>query len=472
MPRYDLVCLGCGPAGETAATTAATLGRRVAVVEREGRPGGNMVNTGTIASKVLRETALLCSAFRRRPLPGVDPAVDRTLSVAQFMSRRHLAQIEEHDRIEQVFDRLGIEVVHGTGRIAGRNAVEVATGAGSRVLESDHILIATGSRPVRPSHVEFDDHFVFDADGILELDRIPSSMAVVGGGVIGTEYACIFAEIGVAVTLLEPRDTVLPFLDPECREILLQSMRDTGIRIRTMSPVQAVRPTTQGAEIALESGGWLAADTVLWAQGRTGNTENLGLESVGLSPDRRGLLGVDDLYRTKVPSILAVGDVIGFPALASTSIEQGRIAALRLFGGTTHEGVAQTVPLGIYTIPAVAAVGLLEEDAVKSGRNVVVGRASYRRNVRGRMLGDDTGLAKLVFDGDTQVLLGATIVGEDATELVHLAQMAIVAGLGIDYFVSACMNYPSLTDLYKLAARDALRQIDRRSNTSGAERAA
>ena len=455
--RYDLVCLGSGPAGEKAALMAAAAGRRVAIVEREPMPGGAMVNTGTIASKVLRETALLCSAFRRRPVPGIEFSLDRGISLPRFMARKTLVQIEEHDRIERSIDRHGIDVIRGTGRIAGEHLIEVTRpDRSTEVLDAEFVLVATGSRPNRPGNVDFSSPAVVDCEGILHMDRMPESLIVVGAGVIGCEYACIFGEMGVHVTLLEPRDAIMPFLDREIREVLVARMREISIETMYGAMPDAVHGNPDGtATVHLKDGRELHGSVVLWSLGRVGNTDGIGLEGVGITPDQRGLLKVDSSYRTEVPWIYAAGDVIGFPALASTSLEQGRIAACSMFGFAYRDKLAATVPIGIYTIPAVAAVGMTEDDARKKGIDIVVGRARYRNNPRGRMLGDDQGLCKMIFAADDGRLLGASIVGEDSTEQIHVAQAVIAMGGGIDFFLEMCFNYPSLGELFKYAAIDA-----------------
>ncbi|MCH8314515.1 MAG: Si-specific NAD(P)(+) transhydrogenase [Planctomycetes bacterium] len=470
MEQFDLICLGCGPAGEKAATQASYFGHRVAIVERQPRPGGAMVNTGTLPSKVLRETALLCSAFRRRPLPGMDYTVDTKSSMTKFMARQHLAQMEEHDRIEASIDRHNIAVFRGFGRIVDPNTIEIESESGERTrISAKFILLATGSSPVQPDHVPFDHPRVVDADGVLELDHMPSSMIVVGGGVIGCEYACMFGEIGVKVTLVEPRPEILPFVDVECRDLLLKAMRQEDIDIRLGDAVNTVEPSDDGVKVQCADGDELAADVLLWAAGRSSNTQNLGLEAVGVEMGKRGLVLVNETYQTSVPSIYAAGDVIGFPALASTSMEQGRVAACHMFGINFKKKLAKTMPIGLYTIPAVSMVGLTESEAHEAGRSIVVGRAAYRNNARGRMLGDQQGLVKCVFDRETHALLGATIIGESATELIHLAQCVLIQGVGIEYFIDACFNYPSLSELYKYAAYDALQVIARDKGSGEAD---
>lgn len=461
MPDHDLICIGCGPAGEKAATQAAYFKHRVAIIEQHPSPGGAMVNTGTIPSKALRETALLCSAFNRRPLPGTNVRIDHNLSVAKFMARRHLIEQQEHDRIESSFDRHGIDIIHGHGRISDPHTVIVDhTDGTSTMLQSKFILVATGSSPLRPAHLPFKAVNVVDADGVLELQRIPKSMIIVGGGVIGCEYASIFAEINVKVTLIHTGDDILPFVDPECRQRLVQSMQDQAvdfIKNQSVEKVESLSPTS--VLVTLKGGSTISGETLLWAAGRQSNTQNLGLEQVGVAMGQRGLITVNEHYQTNVPSIYAAGDVIGFPALAATSMEQGRIAACHMFGIDFKMKLAQIMPIGLYTIPAISMVGMSAAEAEQAGHHIVVGRAQYRDNVRGRMLGDEQGLVKCVFDRHTRALLGASIVGEDATELVHLAQSAIVHGDGIDHFIGTCYNYPSLCELYKYAAYSALQAM-------------
>jgi NAD(P) transhydrogenase len=468
---FDLICLGCGPGGEKAATQAAYFGHRVAIVEQCARPGGAMVNTGTVPSKALRETALLCSAFNRRPIPGTDFRLDRSLSVPRFMAHRHLMEQQEHDRIESAMDRHGIDVLHGRGRLIDAHTVEITPADGQpRRVRARFILIATGSSPLRPSHVPFDKPNVVDADGVLNVPRIPESMIIVGGGVIGCEYASIFAEMGVHITLIHNGESILPFVDAECRERLVESLTLQEVDFvgnRSVATTPAPRSDGRRVEVTLDDGRMLAAQTLLWAAGRCSNTHDLGLESAGVKLGQRGLVIVDEHYRTNVPSIYAAGDVIGFPALAATSMEQGRIAACHMFGVGFKTRLASIMPIGLYTIPAISMVGMSADEARTKNMDVVIGRALYRDNVRGRMLGDERGLLKCVFGGKSpHALLGAAVVGEDATELIHQAQMAIAAGFGIDYFIGACFNYPSLSELFKYAAYSALQAMKAGADTA------
>ena len=470
MRSYDLISIGSGPAGEKAALVAAQYGRRAAIVELMPRPGGAMVNTGTVASKVLRETALVASALRRRPIPGFDSQVPTGLSMQRFMARRTLVQMEEHDHIEERLEGSGVEIIHGRGEIVDAHTVKVTCEDGStQLLTSEFILVATGSSPARGRNVDFGHPAIVDADGILELETMPRSLVVVGAGVIGSEYASIFGELGVETTLIEPRSAIMRFLDEEIRRVLVHGMEDTGIALRFGHGVTRVEGLPDGrARTTLDDGSAIESDYVLWSLGRNGNTRGLGLERIGVAPDERGNIKVDSHYRTACMSVFAAGDVIGFPALASTSMEQGRVAACHMFGIPFMTKVADTVPMGIYTIPAIGAVGLTEEEARSGGREIVVGRAHYRDNPRGRMLGDDQGLMKCVFDRRTRALLGVSVVGEDATELVHFGQLAIQSGHGMQHLVEMCLNYPTLTELYKTAAFDALAALAAPASRSAA----
>lgn len=460
--QFDLICIGSGPAGESAARLAASWGYRVALIERERCPGGAMVNTGTVASKVLRETALLYSALRRRPLPGNAPLVDHSVSFERFLARTTLVQLEEHDRIELDLDRCGVEVIAGDARLDGEHRVHVTVPDGnSFVLHAEHILLAVGSRPNRPEDIDFTHPSIVDSTEILALENMPRSLTVVGGGVIGAEYASIFAEMGVTTTLIEPRSSILRFLDEECRETLIEQMASSGIQFKLGTQVRTARGLeNHRAEVEFENGERLESDIVLWALGRSGNTENLGLETVGIETNDRGLIHVDEKFATHANGVWAAGDVIGFPALASASMEQARLAVANMFGKTAETKHSGLLPMSIYTIPAVAFVGPTETELREAGRNIVVGRAYYRRNSRGRMLGDDQGIVKLIFDLESKELLHATIVGEDATELIHIAMMAIASQWSIEDILSAPFTYPSLGEMYKSAARRASERLN------------
>lgn len=469
MAHYDLICIGCGPAGEKAATQAAYFKRRVAIVEAESRPGGAMVNTGTIPSKTLRETALLLSAFRRRSVPGLSLNINRNMSIFSFMARMLAVQQIEHDRIESSIDRHGIDIHSGKGYIVDPHTVRVEQPDGRSVdLKTDYILIATGSRPTDLKSLGYDHPRIIDSDSLLQLDALPRSLTVVGGGVIGCEYACVFGELGVEVTLIEPRDVVLGFLDEDIRAALLRSMMETDIRIETGRAVdRIVAPTgEQDVRVVLADGTEIHSSHVLYAAGRCGNSEGIGLENIGVTPNSRGYLTVDSTYQTLCESVYAAGDVIGFPALASTSMEQGRVAACRMFDLEYKKAVSNIFPIGLYTIPSIGTVGLTEQQARDSGYDVMVGKALLALTARGRILESDNtinvGFVKLVFEYPSRRLLGAQIIGDEATELIHIAQMILGSAESdrtIDRFVHNVFNYPTLSETYRLAGVNGLQKI-------------
>jgi len=476
MVHYDLVCIGCGPAGEKAATQAAYFKRRVAVVEYEARPGGAMVNTGTIPSKTLRETALLLSAVRRRSVPGISLKVDRGVSIISLMARMLAVQQVEHDRIESAIDRHAIDVISGRGVIVDPHTVRITRNDGAtHDLRTEHILIATGSRPTDLKSLGYEHPRIVDSDGLLRLDYLPDSLTIVGGGVIGCEYACVFGELGVGVTLIEPREVVLGFLDDEIRAALLKSMEAAGIRIETGRAVKRIIAPAgeEDVRVVLADGTAVDSSHVLYAAGRCGNTENLGLENIGVEPNARGYLTVDETYETSCPGVYAAGDVIGFPALASTSMEQGRVAACRMFGLDYKKAISNIIPIGLYTIPPIGTVGLTEAEARREGRDVMVGRAALALTARGHILEADNlpnvGFVKIVFEYPSRQLLGVQIIGDEATELIHIAQMVLgstTSDRTIDRFVHAVFNYPTLSETYRLAAVNGLQNIALREGRS------
>jgi NAD(P) transhydrogenase len=457
--RFDLVVIGSGPAGEKGAAQAAYFGKRVALVERNPQLGGACANTGTLPSKTLRESALYLSGLRQREIYGLACSV-RTggLSVDDFMVHKEHVVGRERARIARNLDRHGIELVHGTATIVEPHVVRV----GDRDLRADVILVATGSSPHRPPEIPFDDPEVDDSDEVLTLDRIPSSFVVLGGGVIGCEYASIFAALGLTrVTLVEARDRILGFLDREIGDLLAHAFARLGIEIVCNEQVARFEKGEggRGVRVTLGGGRVLVADRLLAAAGRTGNTAGLGLEAIGVEVDPRGRVVVDKSFRTRVGHVYAAGDVIGWPALASTSMEQGRVAMCHAFGLSYKQAVAPVFPYGLYTIPEVSMVGDTEEEARKKGVDVEVGRAFYRDNARGQIVNDPEGVVKLVFDAPTRRLLGVHILGERATEIVHIGQMVIAHGGTIDSFIDNVFNYPTLSEAYKYAAYDGLGRL-------------
>jgi len=457
MADYDLVVIGSGPAGEKAAAQAAYFGKRVALVESAIDPGGACVNTGTIPSKILRESALYFSGLKQRGLYGIDYSLREGLTVKDFTHRKDVIVDLEREKVRKNLAAHHVEVVAGSGAFADPYTVVVTptVGASAR-LRGEFILIATGSRPHRPAEIPFDDKFVFDSDSILKMDRIPRSLAVIGGGVIGCEYACIFTALGVKVSLVDGRDRVLPFLDAELSELLRLRLSGLGVEFFLEERVAKTERSSSGVRLQLKSGKIIEAEAALFAAGRRGTVEGLGLEKVGLALNQRGYIDVNESYRTSVASIYAAGDVIGFPALASTSMEQGRVAVCHAFGFEYKKRVASDLPMGVYTIPEISAIGETEESCKGKKLDYEVGRARYANNARGAMAGDMAGLVKLIFQRSDRKLLGVHIIGESATELIHTGMMVLEFGGKLDAFIEFVFNFPTLSEMYKYAAYDGL----------------
>jgi NAD(P) transhydrogenase len=457
--RYDLVVIGSGPAGEKGAAQAAYFGKSVAVVEA-GDIGGSATNTGTLPSKLLRETAVHVAALRARDPYGVRHSLELHLTPEELFYRQRDVVEAYRELVAANIRRHRIDYYEGRATVSGPNEVSVALASGgSARLEADFILIATGSRPMRPPEVPFDDEAVFDSDTILGLKRLPASLIVVGGGVVGCEYASLLQALGIQVTLLDRDQSLLPFLDNEIASLLQTRLQEAGLDLRLNTAACAYERTPGGVRAELAEQPAVEAEALLFAGGRLGNTDGLGLEALGVAVDARGRVKVDERFRTSVGSIMAAGDVIGFPALANTSMEQGRVAVCRAFGFEYKSEVSSLMPYAVYTIPEVAMVGLTEEAAVAAGREIAAGRGYYRENARGQIAGDTGGLVKLVFDRGTRELLGVHIIGRGASELVHTGQACMYFGGTIDYFIDSVFNFPTLTDVYKYAAYDGLGKI-------------
>ena len=453
---FDLLVIGCGPAGEKAGAQAAYFGKRVAVIERADAVGGSCINTGTVPSKTLRESALYFSGLKQRGLYGIDYSLKENLTVQDFMHHEREVVEMERSRIQKNLDLHKIELARGQAVFEDSHTI-VATGpAGTRRLRGEVILVSTGSKPHRPSEIAFDDVHTFDSDTFLQMARIPKSLAVIGGGVIGCEYASIFMALGVNVTLVDGRDRLLPFLDAEISDRLRDRLASLGMHfLFNERPVKAVN-STGGVRLTMKSGKTLDTEASLFAAGRRAAVDGLALEKAGLALNEKGYLAVDVNYRTVVPHIYAAGDVIGFPALASTSMEQGRVAVCHAFGLKYKERVASLLPMGIYTIPEISAAGETEESCKEKGIDFCVGRARYENNARGHIVGDTSGLLKLIFARADRKLLGISIIGESATELIHIGMMVLDNGLAIDEFIDQVFNYPTLCEMYKYAAYDGL----------------
>jgi NAD(P) transhydrogenase len=465
---FDLVVLGAGPAGEKGAVQAAYFGKRVAIVEREAEPGGAAVHTGTLPSKTLRETALFLSGYRQRELYGLTVNVNTELAVPRLLSRKNAVRELEVARIKWNLERHNVQQVRGVARFIDPHTIEVtALGASPLRMTSNYFVIATGSKPFQPSNIPFDDEDVDDSDTILMIDRLPKTMTIIGGGVIGCEYATMFAAMHVRVTLVDGRDRLLPFLDFEIGERLRGAMNTLGIEMQMNAQTKSVaRVAGRGIVCTVGDGSELVSEKLLFAAGRSGRTEELDLAKVGVETDKRGNIKVDDDYKTGASNVYAAGDVIGFPALASTSMEQARVAVCHAFGFTYKRQVSHLLPYGIYTIPEVSCVGLSEEMARERTIDFVVGRAFYRDNARGKIIGDKEGVIKLLFDRGTRKLIGCHCIGDRASELVHIGQAAIMLGGSLETFIEMVFNYPTLSELFKYAAYDALGAIGRTASAA------
>ncbi len=466
MPSYDydLLVIGSGPAGQRAAIQAAKLSKRVAVTERRAVVGGVCINTGTIPSKTLREAVLNLTGYRERGFYGESYTVKKNISMADLLYRTEHVITHEIDVIRHQLLRNGVELFNATAEFVDPHTVRLTfvDGSGERKVSAEQIVIAVGTTATRDPHIPFDGQTVFTSDDVLGLKALPKTLAVIGGGVIGCEYASIFAALGIRVTLVEKGERLLPFVDREIIEALDYHLRENRMTIWVRETVQGIELTNAAAQprvrIHLASGKQIVADKALYSIGRTGATASLNLAAAGLAPDERGRLNVSAGYQTPVPHIYAAGDIIGFPSLASTSMEQGRIAACHAFGVETTSAPS-LFPYGIYTIPEMSYVGKNEEELTAENVPYEVGKASYREIARGQIIGDSIGMLKLIFHRETRQLLGTHIIGEGASELVHIGQAVLAFGGKLDYFLSAVFNYPTLAECYKTAAFDGLNRL-------------
>jgi NAD(P) transhydrogenase len=460
MQEYDLVVIGSGPGGQKAAIAAAKLGKSVAIIERGKMLGGVCVNTGTIPSKTLREAVVYLTGMSQRELYGASYRVKEKITPADLLARTDHVIGKEIDVVRSQLMRNRVDLLIGHARFVDEHSVLVEDPARAEnvTLRAAHIVIATGTKPLRPAGVEFDEHRVLDSDGILDLKSIPTSMVVVGAGVIGIEYASMFAALGTKVTVVEKRDSMLDFCDPEIVEALRFHLRDLAVTFRFGEEVTAVDVGAAGTVTTLASGKQIPAETVMYSAGRQGQTEHLDLAKAGLEADNRGRIFVDDNYQTKVDHIYAVGDVIGFPALAATSMDQGRLAAYHAFGEPS-KSMTDLQPIGIYSIPEVSYVGATEVDLTKNSVPYEVGVSRYRELARGQIAGDSYGMLKLLVSTDDLRLLGVHIFGTNATEMVHIGQAVMGCGGTVEYLVNAVFNYPTFSEAYKVAALDVMNKL-------------
>jgi NAD(P) transhydrogenase len=460
MQEYDLVVIGSGPGGQKAAIAAAKLGKSVAVIERSRMLGGVCVNTGTIPSKTLREAVVYLTGMNQRELYGASYRVKEKITPGDLLARTQHVINKEIDVVRSQLMRNRIELYVGHGRFVDEHTilVEDPSRAERITVGGRNIVIATGTKPARPPGVEFDEERVLDSDGILDLKFIPSSMVVVGAGVIGIEYASMFAALGTKVTVVEKRESMLEFCDPEVVEALRFHLRDLAVTFRFGEEVTAVDVGSSGTVTTLASGKQIPGETVMYSAGRQGQTDHLDLANAGLEADSRGRIFVDDEFRTKVDHIYAVGDVIGFPALAATSMDQGRLATYHAFGEPA-KGMTELQPIGIYSIPEVSYVGATEVQLTKDAIPYEVGVSRYRELARGQIAGDSYGMLKLLVSTENLRLLGVHIFGTNATEMVHIGQAVMGCGGTVEYLVDAVFNYPTFSEAYKVAALDVMNKL-------------
>jgi NAD(P) transhydrogenase len=456
VESFDLVVIGSGPAGEKGAAQAAYFGKRVALVERASELGGAGINTGTVPSKTLRETALYFSGLRQRGLYGIDYSIKKDITVPDFMFRAQEVVQSLRALVQANVERHRIELVRGSASFVDPRTVRVTGESGERLLTGSAILIATGSAPSWPEGAPQAPDRLYDSDSILHMDTLPRSMAIIGAGVIGCEYATTFRALGIEVVLVGSQDRLLPFLDHEIGERLRMQMKLLGLEVVLGDSLQEVALEPSEIVVRLSSGRELRVEDVLFATGRLGATGSLALANAGLTAGPRGHLSVNERFQTAVPHIYAAGDVIGFPALAATSMEQARVAVCHAFDFKFKTRVSSLLPMAVYTIPEIAAVGETEESAREKGIDYCVGRALYRGNARGQIVGDLAGLVKLVFAREDLKLLGVHVLGEMASELIHVGQACLHFGGTIEYFIQEVFNYPTLGEAYKYAAYDGL----------------
>jgi NAD(P) transhydrogenase len=456
---YDLIVIGSGPAGQRAAIYGAKHGKKVALVEMREVVGGACINTGTIPSKTMREAVLHLSGYNYKSIYGMNYRVKERITMADLAFRVQHVIKTEVDVTEAQLSRNNVEMLTGVASFEDATHVKVTNTRGSTIHEAANVLIATGTKPACSSKVPINGTTIINSDLVLNLPSLPKTMIIVGGGVIGVEYCCMFAALGVRVTLIERRPRLLEFADQEIVEALSYHLRDARVTMRLNEEVDTVEENEGTVTANLESKKKVTADALLYAVGRQGNVDELNLAAVGIESDSRGRIPVDKDFRTKTPSIFAVGDVIGFPSLASVSMEQGRIAAARAFGDENVVSNPSFYPYGIWTIPEISFLGKTEEQLTEEDVPYEVGVAYYREIARGQIRGDTTGRLKLIFHRETHALLGVHIIGEGAAELVHIGQAVMALGGKLDYFVDTVFNYPTLAECYKVAAFNGLNRV-------------
>ena len=457
---YDLIVIGSGPAGQKAAIQAAKLRKRVAIIEKKTVVGGVCINTGTIPSKTLREAAIYLSGYRQQNVYGQSYKVKEKITMQDLLFRTDHVIHNEIDVTRHQLTRNQVDIHVAEGSFVDPHTINLkqVQGDGNRKITGANIILAVGTTATRADNIPFDGNNVFVSDDILDLDMIPRTLIVVGGGVIGIEYASIFAALGVKVTIVDKRRDLLSFVDTEIIETLIYHLRQNRVTFRLGEEVDYIETfsdTNESVRISLKSGKKILAEKVLYSIGRTGATWSLNLDKAGLAADDRGRLKVNKNYQTEVPHVYAVGDVIGFPSLASSSMEQGRLASCHAFGVET-DAIPELFPYGIYSIPEISTVGKTEEELTEAGVPYEIGKANYGEVARGQIIGDSHGLLKLMFHIETRKLLGVHIIGEGASELIHIGQAVMAFDGTVDYFVDTVFNYPTLAESYKIAALDGI----------------
>ncbi|NUN08138.1 MAG: Si-specific NAD(P)(+) transhydrogenase [Ignavibacteriaceae bacterium] len=456
MEKFDLIVIGSGPAGEKAAAKAAYFRKKVALIEKESRYGGAGVNTGTLPSKTLKETALYISGKYDKGLFGIDKQFTSAATLEHFMYRKNLIVDWQGEEVRQNLLLHNIRIFHGAASFVDSHIVRIE-GKDAGEIYGDYILIATGSYPFQPENIPFDNERVLDSDSILSIKKFPESLCVVGAGVIGCEYATIFATMGTKVFLVNHSKDILPFIDREIASALLGNMKASGIELLFDNSVEKIiKANDNQLKIHLASGAVVETEMFLYAAGRSAATNNLKCENAGLSLGKRGVIDVDPHYRSTVPNIFAAGDVIGFPALASTSMDQGRVAISHMFGLNDLPEIAPELPYGIYTVPEVSMIGLTEEDARKKGIDYCTGSARYSDMPRGKIMGVKEGFLKLIFEKSSNIIIGVHIIGPLASELIHYGMNVVQNKDTLKDILTDVFNYPTLHDLYKYACYDGL----------------
>jgi NAD(P) transhydrogenase len=463
MYDYDLFVIGSGPGGQRAAVQAAKLGKRVAIAEAGGVVGGVCIAKGTIPSKTLREAALYLSGYKERNVYGASYSVKEKITMADLLHRTDYVIRTEMDVIRHQLLRNGIELHAAHASFVDEHTIRLdSPGSQQQQITADKIVVATGTNAARDTHIPFDGQRIFTSDEMLDLEDLPRTMAIIGGGVIGVEFATIFAILGVRVTLVDARPRLLEFVDAEVIDSLVYNMRRNRVTLRMAEEVTGLETVEddrgQHVRIKLKSGKQIFADKALYSIGRQGATDGLNLEAASLDADSRGRISVNEFFQTAAENIYAVGDVIGFPSLASTSSEQGRLSACHAFGAPM-ESMPELFPYGIYAIPEISMVGKGEEELTEEGVHYEVGKAEYREIARGTIMGDSSGMLKLIFDAESRKLLGVCIIGEGASELIHIGQAVLAMGGTIDYFINTVFNYPTLAECYKAAAFDGVNRL-------------